>query len=85
MGGQSTQIAFVPSGNVMASKFPVHIAGCRYPLYVHSYLNYGQNAIDARVKRRLSGESTSGTVDNPCMQPGEISITCSLWFWVLGQ
>ena len=71
MGGQSTQIAFIPSGNVLGSKFPVHIGSCRYSLYVHSYLHYGQLALGRRLKERLMS-TTEGQLDviNPCMQNG---------------
>ena len=72
MGGQSTQIAFIPPGHTVASKFPVHIGGCRYSLYVHSYLHYGQSAFDDRLKELLVREhaSSHAPIANPCMQYG---------------
>jgi len=79
MGGASTQIAFAPEGDILAAKFPVLIGGRRYPLYVHSYLYYGQNAIDTRIKRRLMADIDSGSappdptqpVDHPCLLRGK--------------
>ena len=42
LGGASTQIAFIADVSPLAGKFPVTIGGATYPLYVHSYLHYGQ-------------------------------------------
>ena len=73
MGGASTQIAFVPKGNILADKFPVLIGGYRYPLYVHSYLYYGQNVVDNELKKLLAADSSSstGSVVHPCMHRGK--------------
>lgn len=76
MGGASTQIAFAPAGDIMAAKFPVLIGGRRYPLYVHSYLFYGQNVISERVKRFLaqrSGVASSDPIQHPCMLRGNVA------------
>jgi len=76
MGGASTQIAFAPEGDVLAAKFPVLLGGRRYPLYVHSYLFYGMNVVDERIKQRLIADSSapaSQPVDNPCMLQGQRS------------
>jgi apyrase len=68
MGGASTQIAFAPRGNVLADKFPVTIGRVTYPLYVHSYLDYGQNNVDKWLKGRLLRGNLSGQhISNPCM------------------
>jgi len=71
LGGASTQIAFVPEGNILADKFPVLIGGERYPVYVHSYLDYGQDRVNDRIKRLLAEETDSSEpVVNPCMLLG---------------
>jgi len=73
MGGASTQIAFVPPGNVLADKFPVRIGQVVYALYVHSYLNYGQNAVVRRIRDRLVRHQPDvSRLDNPCMMQGKI-------------
>jgi len=76
MGGASTQIAFAPDGNILAAKFPVLIGGHRYPLYVHSYLFYGQNEVDKRIKKLLVEDSSSSSstqpIDHPCMLRGTV-------------
>jgi len=78
MGGASTQIAFVPEGNILADKFPVLIGGKRYPLYVHSYLYYGQNVLDYRLKRLLvadqSSSSSTQAIVHPCMLRGKLRV-----------
>jgi len=72
MGGASTQIAFEPDGNIMAAKFPVLIGGWRYQLYVHSYLHYGQNSVDRRIKEMLiKSAQPNQTVIDPCMFKGD--------------
>ena len=73
MGGASTQIAFVPRGDIMANKFPILLGGRRFPLYAHSYLDYGQDAVDHRIKEMLVAESSSGSqvVPHPCMLRGK--------------
>jgi len=71
MGGASTQIAFVPTGNVLADKFPVRVGHAMYSLYVHSYLDYGQVAVVRNIKNRLRRESGGASdIDNPCMMTG---------------
>jgi len=77
MGGASTQIAFVPEGNILADKFPVLIGGKRYPLYVHSYLYYGQNVLDSRLKQLLVADQSSSSsatqeIVHPCMLRGKL-------------
>lgn len=86
MGGASTQIAFQPKGcmtnilptlshicpgSILANKFPVRIAGTTYPLYVHSYLYYGQNYASKWVRETLAEQNKGqSTIDNPCMLKG---------------
>jgi len=76
LGGASTQIAFVPQGNILANKFPVHLAGVTYNLYVHSYLIYGQDMVDRWIKERVFQDSNpprhNRTVANPCMLKGKL-------------
>ena len=75
MGGASTQIAFVPTGNVLADKFPVRIGHIMYSLYVHSYLNYGQNAVIAYIRERLEDNNPAAVIiGNPCMMKGKIRL-----------
>jgi len=75
LGGASTQIAFLPRGSILADKFPVQIGGVVYPLYVHSYLRYGQKNVDEWVKEFLCPEVTCRTsnkrIENPCMLIGD--------------
>ena len=71
LGGASTQIVFVPKGNILADKFPITIGGITYPLYVHSYLYYGQNMVDKWIKEQLYKQNPGNTtLNNPCMLPG---------------
>jgi len=73
MGGASTQIAFVPNGNVLADKFPVRIGHVMYSLYVHSYLDYGQTAVIKNIMKRLESENPKASrIDNPCLMTGMI-------------
>jgi len=75
MGGASTQIAFLPTGNVLADKFPVRVGNVMYSLYVHSYLDYGQNAVVAKIRNILEREHPRDTrIENPCMMTGKIPV-----------
>lgn len=72
LGGASTQIAFIPRGSVLSDKFPVFIGGEKYPIYVHSYLHYGQDYVDKWIHNRLAhDQSHLNTSRNPCMLKGE--------------
>jgi len=71
IGGASSQIAFEPRGSILANKFPVLIAGKRYPLYVHSYLYYGLNTISDRIMQLLKKRVPTELVNNPCLQLGK--------------
>ena len=71
MGGASTQIAFNPTGNVLADKFPVRIGHELYSLYVHSYLDYGQNRVVQKIRTILEREQRGvSEINNPCMMRG---------------
>jgi len=73
MGGASTQIAFLPTGNILADKFPARIGPVIYWLYVHSYLDYGQNNFVKEIKARLKQRNPGVLqVENPCMMTGKI-------------
>ena len=76
LGGASTQIAFLPRGSLLAYKFPVQIGGVVYPLYVHSYLHYGQQYVDKWIKSQLCPvdrwcSRRNQTIENPCMLIGQ--------------
>jgi len=71
MGGASTQIAFLPTGSVLADKFPVRVGNVMYSLYVHSYLDYGQNAVVNKIRNILRRQRPNDRrIDNPCMMTG---------------
>ena len=59
IGGASTQIAFVPEEVPLSGHFPLHIVGANndvvdYDLYVHSYLQYGQNMLYDNIENIYS-------------------------------
>ena len=67
MGGGSTQITFVPDGPLLAHMFSLRIAGKIYDLYSHSYLNFGKDYMDRRIKEYLIQQNPSAkTILNPC-------------------
>ena len=58
--------------SILADKFPVKVGGTIYPVYVHSYLHYGQNYADLWVKQFLYDERPEkDNIDNPCMLKGK--------------
>ena len=72
LGGASAQIAFQHNGSILADKFPVSIRGEIYPLYVHSYLGFGQNMVQKRLDAIIFGHhrhqwERDGYITNPCM------------------
>ena len=74
LGGASTQIAFVPEGSPLANKFPVTIGGVEYPLYVHSYLYYGQEySFIWSVQHLVMEQPDQTTIDHPCLLTGKSS------------
>jgi len=96
LGGASTQIAFIPPGNVLANKFSLRLVGRRYPLYVHSYLYFGQEYVDKSIKSRLMESNhtrrrlrnvmsqVQQVVENPCMLKGEHFFQTSEFYSALG-
>ncbi|XP_067681280.1 ectonucleoside triphosphate diphosphohydrolase 8-like isoform X1 [Haliotis asinina] len=72
MGGGSTQIAFIPSTPLYAGEFQIFLGGRRFDLYAHSYLFFGSNYIEERVKNILMARSPqSQTIDHPCRLIGD--------------
>ncbi|KAI0210781.1 Ectonucleoside triphosphate diphosphohydrolase 1 [Lamellibrachia satsuma] len=78
LGGASLQIAFIPAGSLLANKFPVKVLGTYYPLYVHSYLGYGQQQILRKITDHLlasasgSAAGSAKVINNPCMLKDDI-------------
>ncbi|XP_062573452.1 uncharacterized protein LOC134235337 isoform X2 [Saccostrea cucullata] len=67
MGGGSTQITFLPDGPLLAHMFPVRISGRIFNLYSHSYLNFGTNYMEKRIKEHLIEQNPhSMDILNPC-------------------
>ena len=57
--------------NVLADKFPVRIGHELYSLYVHSYLDYGQNRVVQKIRTILEREQRGvSEINNPCMMRG---------------
>ena len=82
LGGASAQIAFQHNGSILADKFPVMIRQEIYPLYVHSYLGFGQNMVQDRLdaliyKRHQHQLARDGYITSPCMLKGEVSYVSS--------
>ncbi|CAG5120551.1 unnamed protein product [Candidula unifasciata] len=73
MGGGSTQIAFVPKQPIYSGEFQININGRPYDLYVHSYLQFGINAVQVWVAKVLSQlYPDSHILGNPCMLKGDV-------------
>ncbi|GFO39511.1 ectonucleoside triphosphate diphosphohydrolase 3 [Plakobranchus ocellatus] len=71
MGGGSTQIAFIPHDPLLAEEFQITVGGRRYSLYVQSYLQFGLEAIRARVDQVLIDEQGGPEIEHPCMLTGD--------------
>ena len=82
LGGASAQIAFQHDDDILADKFPVTIGGEIYPLYVHSYLGFGQEWILEKVRELAVERETEvdGEVPNPCMIDRRSSYFISLTY-----
>ncbi|XP_078664417.1 ectonucleoside triphosphate diphosphohydrolase 8-like isoform X1 [Branchiostoma floridae x Branchiostoma belcheri] len=77
MGGASTQITFLPEGQIFANLFPLYIAGRRYDLYTNSFLKFGQDQFRLQVFRHLYNQAAdkNASIDNPCdLQGYETSV-----------
>ncbi|XP_078664420.1 ectonucleoside triphosphate diphosphohydrolase 8-like isoform X3 [Branchiostoma floridae x Branchiostoma belcheri] len=68
MGGASTQITFLPEGQIFANLFPLYIAGRRYDLYTNSFLKFGQDQFRLQVHRHLYNQAAdkNAVMDSPC-------------------
>ncbi|CAH1248253.1 ENTPD3 [Branchiostoma lanceolatum] len=68
MGGGSTQITFLPTGQFYANLFPLYIAGKRYDLYTNSFLKFGLDQFRLQIYQYLYQQATdkNATIDNPC-------------------
>lgn len=67
MGGGSTQITFLPDGPLLAHMFTLRISGRVYNLYSHSYLNFGKDYMERRVKDYLIQQNPQVyDILNPC-------------------
>ena len=62
MGGASSQITFIPEVDPLADKFPMQILGKDFSVYTHSYLGYGQDAIQEWVEETLAARNQGKTV-----------------------
>ncbi|CAG5120553.1 unnamed protein product [Candidula unifasciata] len=72
MGGGSTQITFVPRNPLYDGEFQVTVRGRTFELYVHSYLQFGINAINNWVAQILAERNPRQRfVHNPCMLKGD--------------
>jgi apyrase len=72
LGGASTQIAFEPVGQqILDDKFNLRVMGHRYSLYVHSYLDYGQDYVFMWTNNHLAFAELPNPTDNPCMVVGD--------------
>ncbi|XP_059140159.1 ectonucleoside triphosphate diphosphohydrolase 1-like [Physella acuta] len=71
MGGGSTQITFVPRDPLYAGEFKVTVAGREYGLYVHSYLNFGFDAITLQLANELAKINKDSKLNDPCRLRGD--------------
>lgn len=63
MGGASMQFTYVPTEAPLANYFEERIGDRTFPLYTHSYLQYGRNQF---MSRFLNALVASGSNTNPC-------------------
>ncbi|XP_034969623.1 ectonucleoside triphosphate diphosphohydrolase 8 [Zootoca vivipara] len=75
LGGASTQISFVPAGQITDPNEAAHfrLYGFDYTIYTHSYLCYGQNQAFQHLIRILINSSSSDRIDHPCYPKGYTS------------
>ncbi|XP_078269392.1 ectonucleoside triphosphate diphosphohydrolase 1 isoform X2 [Rhinoraja longicauda] len=82
LGGASTQITFIPNGEVEAPENSMHfrLYGRDYDMYTHSFLCYGKDQALKRLLQNLM-VTDQGTIRNPCFNRGyEKSINVSDFF-----
>ncbi len=73
MGGASTQITFAPQDEILSSFFPMYLNGRFFPLYTHSYLEFGLNEMVRKINEAAStGPIVAGFVPNPCYNRGTL-------------
>ncbi|XP_067868083.1 ectonucleoside triphosphate diphosphohydrolase 8 [Heterodontus francisci] len=73
LGGSSTQMTFVPTGNTthIAGKVDLKLYGYNYTIYTHSYLCYGQQqAIRKYIAKLLKGKDLNSRIESPCYLSG---------------
>ncbi|XP_048469764.1 ectonucleoside triphosphate diphosphohydrolase 8-like [Rhincodon typus] len=73
LGRLSTQLTFIPKGNIrnMPGKMNIHLYGYNYIIYTHSYLCYGQQqSIRKYIATLLKGKDLSTRIENPCYLKG---------------
>ncbi|BFZ18919.1 hypothetical protein BsWGS_21958 [Bradybaena similaris] len=72
MASDSTQITFIPRNPFYAGKFQVTVRGRTFELYVHSYLQFGIDAIKGLVAHVVAeNNSYEVEMNNPCMLRGD--------------
>ncbi|KAK6487277.1 ectonucleoside triphosphate diphosphohydrolase 1-like [Huso huso] len=74
LGGASTQITFVPEGEIesLESSLYFQLYGNKYNVYTHSFLCYGKDqALKITLAKQLQGHVPDSLVD-PCFNPGFI-------------
>ncbi|XP_076981684.1 ectonucleoside triphosphate diphosphohydrolase 1 isoform X2 [Tamandua tetradactyla] len=72
LGGASTQITFVPQGDIEspANALLFRLYGKDYSVYTHSFLCYGKDqALWQKLAKDIQ-ESNGGTLQDPCFHPG---------------
>ncbi|XP_069756546.1 ectonucleoside triphosphate diphosphohydrolase 1 isoform X2 [Narcine bancroftii] len=71
LGGASTQITFVPDGEIESPGNSMHfrLYGKNYEMYTHSYLCYGKDQALKMFLQNLQ-VSANGIISNPCFNKG---------------
>eukprot|EP00741_Cyanophora_paradoxa_P000313 tig00000403_g304.t1 len=69
MGGGSLQITYEPVEPPIANEFPLRLGETLYPLYSHSYLQFGRDAAENRYREAVAREAQQrglAAADDPC-------------------
>ncbi|KAJ4454930.1 putative Ectonucleoside triphosphate diphosphohydrolase 3 [Paratrimastix pyriformis] len=78
LGGASAQVSFVPTESPIGELFPLKMGDRSYNAYTHSYLNYGQDTMEARYRQALVDAAPGASINDPCGFTGvDISYTTS--------